>query len=81
MATTLTTERQTIREGLRRFYGSFGEVAKRAGVSPSLVYKVLNGSRRNDDVLLVASIVLADYKKEEAERKALIKENLQAAAV
>lgn len=70
---------QQIREGLREHYGSLEKVVTKTtqirpqGYSRRYVQYVLEGTRKNIEVLNVAAEVLADYRKRYVEQAARLK--------
>lgn len=73
----IQSEVQTLREGLKKFNGSFKLVSKKAGVSNRWVQEVLKGNGDDAKVLLAAAEVWADLVAEEQRTIEAAKETIK----
>lgn len=58
-----------LHNALKKHYGAFKEIAKRAEVTTSYVWYVLRGERNSTNVLTIACEVLAERQKKEASQQ------------
>lgn len=66
-----------LHQGLKQYWGAFGEVAEKAGISRGQLHKILRGQHRNMDVLEVASQVLLEKNRDRTERLQSIEKSLK----
>jgi hypothetical protein len=68
---------EQIRQGLKRHHGSFQKLAERTGYSHDMVRGVLQGRRRNPNIILEAAKL---WRELESERTAALNEAQKIAA-